>query len=75
MDFKCQKNKYIEFAERQGWFLLYDHLIDSKSVISYLLSNGCSVLAYFDSNGEFLKLTDVSNSQTSVKTIDLEEDD
>ena len=76
---KCPKLKFHDFAEHQGWLLLYDKMTEEGSKVSYLLQSGTGIVAWFNENGEISHMTDGTNAGISVEEkqdeSNLEEDD
>ena len=71
-DLKCSKLKFHDFCEHQGWLLLFDEVNDKGSKTAYLLQNGEGIIARFDTNGEFVCLTDVTNYNISLEDAETE---
>ena len=67
----CNKNSFHNFAEHQGWLLLFDKMTDSKSEVGYLLQSGSSIFAVFI-DGLFDHMNDNTAATISVNT---QEDD
>ena len=69
MDAKlCPKFQFHSFAEHQGWLLLYDKMTEEGSEVGYLLQNGESLFCGFDTDGNFFRMTDVTNASITVDT-------
>jgi len=63
----CSKNSFHNFAEHQGWLLLFDKMTDTKSEVGYLLQNGSCIFAVFI-NGLFDGMNDTANATLNVDT-------
>jgi len=67
-DLKCSKLSFHNFAEHQGWLLLYDKMTEEGSEVGYLLQDGESLICGFDTDGNFFRMTDVTNASITVET-------
>ena len=68
---KCNKYQFHNFAEHQGWLLLFDKMTDTKSEVGYLLQTGSSIFAVFI-GGLFDHMNDTTAATIAVNS---EEDD
>ena len=65
----CNKYSFHNFAEHQGWLLLFDKMTDDKSEVGYLLQSGSSIFAVFI-DGEFDHMND-----TTAATLEVNKDE
>jgi hypothetical protein len=69
----CNKLQFHNFAEHQGWLLLFDKMTDNKSEVGYLLQSGSSIFAVFI-DGLFDHMNDNTNASLSVNSQEDEDD-